>query len=91
MDCMRMGYTQPVGCELLRLWRSVRLGIRHKMLPCMLPWSLALTTETEPPCTQAIIDTAGISDVHIALLDPNPVVSGTGGKKAEMRRASRPI
>jgi len=30
-----------------------------------------------PPCTQAIID-AGISEVHIALLDPNPKVSGKG-------------
>jgi diaminohydroxyphosphoribosylaminopyrimidine deaminase/5-amino-6-(5-phosphoribosylamino)uracil reductase len=30
-----------------------------------------------PPCTEAIID-AGILEVHIALLDPNPVVSGRG-------------
>jgi diaminohydroxyphosphoribosylaminopyrimidine deaminase/5-amino-6-(5-phosphoribosylamino)uracil reductase len=30
-----------------------------------------------PPCTQAIIN-AGISEVHIALIDPNPLVSGRG-------------
>jgi diaminohydroxyphosphoribosylaminopyrimidine deaminase/5-amino-6-(5-phosphoribosylamino)uracil reductase len=33
-----------------------------------------------PPCTQAIIK-AGISEVHIALLDPNPSVSGRGVKE----------
>jgi len=30
-----------------------------------------------PPCTQAIIN-AGIGEVHIAMLDPNPVVFGRG-------------
>ena len=30
-----------------------------------------------PPCTQAIIR-GGISEVHIAVLDPNPLVSGQG-------------
>jgi len=32
-----------------------------------------------PPCTQAIID-AGISEIHVALVDPNPLVSGKGLK-----------
>jgi diaminohydroxyphosphoribosylaminopyrimidine deaminase/5-amino-6-(5-phosphoribosylamino)uracil reductase len=32
-----------------------------------------------PPCTEAIIE-AGISEVHIALIDPNPLVSGKGIK-----------
>ena len=30
-----------------------------------------------PPCTQAIIG-AGISEVHLAAIDPNPLVSGRG-------------
>jgi diaminohydroxyphosphoribosylaminopyrimidine deaminase/5-amino-6-(5-phosphoribosylamino)uracil reductase len=33
-----------------------------------------------PPCTEAIID-AGISKVHVAALDPNPLVSGKGVQK----------
>ncbi len=37
-----------------------------------------------PPCSTAIID-AGIAEVHIATLDPNPLVSGRG--KAEMEQA----
>ncbi|MFC1899065.1 bifunctional diaminohydroxyphosphoribosylaminopyrimidine deaminase/5-amino-6-(5-phosphoribosylamino)uracil reductase RibD [Chloroflexota bacterium] len=32
-----------------------------------------------PPCTQAIID-AGVSEVHLALLDANPLVAGKGNE-----------
>ncbi len=35
-----------------------------------------------PPCTQAII-AAGISKVHLAMLDPNPLVSGQGEDQLE--------
>lgn len=35
-----------------------------------------------PPCTQAII-TAGIAEVHFAMLDPNRVVSGRGKEELE--------
>jgi len=35
-----------------------------------------------PPCTQAII-TAGITEVHMAMLDPNPLVSGRGEEELE--------
>jgi diaminohydroxyphosphoribosylaminopyrimidine deaminase/5-amino-6-(5-phosphoribosylamino)uracil reductase len=33
-----------------------------------------------PPCTEAIIE-AGVSTVHYALDDPNPAVSGSGGRR----------
>jgi diaminohydroxyphosphoribosylaminopyrimidine deaminase / 5-amino-6-(5-phosphoribosylamino)uracil reductase len=33
-----------------------------------------------PPCTEAIIE-AGVSTVHYALEDPNPEVSGAGGRR----------
>jgi diaminohydroxyphosphoribosylaminopyrimidine deaminase/5-amino-6-(5-phosphoribosylamino)uracil reductase len=35
-----------------------------------------------PPCTDAIIE-AGIFEVHVATLDPNPVVAGKGIQKLE--------
>jgi len=35
-----------------------------------------------PPCTQAII-AAGISEVQLAMLDPNPLVSGQGEDELE--------
>ncbi len=37
---------------------------------------------TSPPCTEALID-AGVSKVVIAMLDPNPDVSGSGVEKLE--------
>jgi len=37
-----------------------------------------------PPCTQAIID-AGVAQVFMAMLDPNPLVNGKG--KAELEAA----
>lgn len=33
-----------------------------------------------PPCTKALIK-AGLKEIHIAMLDPNPLVSGQGKKK----------
>ena len=37
-----------------------------------------------PPCAEAIID-AGISEVHLAMLDPNPLVSGRGTAELEKK------
>lgn len=37
-----------------------------------------------PPCTKAIID-AGVAQVHVAAIDPNPIISGSGC--AELRSA----
>lgn len=35
-----------------------------------------------PPCASAIIK-AGVSEVHIAMIDPNPIVNGSGMKELE--------
>ena len=35
-----------------------------------------------PPCTSAIIE-AGVSEVHIAMIDANPIVNGSGRKELE--------
>ena len=41
-----------------------------------------------PPCTQALLQ-AGIAEVHIAVLDPNPLVDGKGA--AELEAAGRRV
>ncbi|MBM2825927.1 MAG: 5-amino-6-(5-phosphoribosylamino)uracil reductase [Dehalococcoidales bacterium] len=71
------GYTQPPGswhAEIMALKQAgekARGGVLYVTLePCS-------HSGRTPPCTQAII-AAGISEVHLAMLDPNPLVCGRG-------------
>ena len=77
------GCTQPPGsfhAEVLALEQAgekARGGVLYVTLePCC-------HYGRTPPCSQAII-AVGITEVHLAMLDPNPMVSGRG--KAELER-----
>jgi diaminohydroxyphosphoribosylaminopyrimidine deaminase/5-amino-6-(5-phosphoribosylamino)uracil reductase len=76
------GYTQPPGshhAEVLALKQAgeqARGGIMYVTLePCC-------HYGRTPPCIRSII-TAGITEVHLAMIDPNPLVSGRGKDKLE--------
>ena len=76
------GYTQPPGAchaEIVALEQAgekARGGVMYVTLePCC-------HYGRTPPCTQAII-AAGISELHLANLDANPLVSGKGKNKLE--------
>ncbi|MFB0559317.1 MAG: bifunctional diaminohydroxyphosphoribosylaminopyrimidine deaminase/5-amino-6-(5-phosphoribosylamino)uracil reductase RibD [Dehalococcoidales bacterium] len=76
------GYTQPPGswhAEVVALKQAgeeARGGVMYVTLePCC-------HHGRTPPCTQAII-AAGITEVHLAMLDPNPLVSGRGKDELE--------
>ena len=78
------GYTQPPGschAEIVALEQAgekARGGVMYvTMEPCC-------HYGRTPPCSQAII-AAGISELHLATLDANPLVSGSG--KNELERA----
>ncbi len=78
------GYTQPIGswhAEVVALKQAdekAREGTLYVTLePCC-------HYGRTPPCTQAII-AAGITEVHLSIVDPNPLVSGRG--KDELERA----
>ena len=81
-EVVGQGYTQPPGsphAEIVALKQAVeraRGGVMYVTLePCC-------HHGRTPPCTQAII-AAGITEVHLAMLDPNPRVSGRGRDELE--------
>ncbi len=76
------GYTQPVGSEhaeivaLQQAGEQARGGVMYVTLePCC-------HYGRTPPCSQSII-AAGIAEVRLAMLDPNPLVSGRGKKELD--------
>ncbi len=75
-----MGYTQPAGgahAEIMALCQAGEAARKATMYVTLEPCCHYGRT---PPCTRAIIE-AGISEVHIAMLDPNPLMSGQGVKQ----------
>ncbi|MEW6033296.1 MAG: bifunctional diaminohydroxyphosphoribosylaminopyrimidine deaminase/5-amino-6-(5-phosphoribosylamino)uracil reductase RibD [Chloroflexota bacterium] len=72
-----MGHTQPPGA-----WHAEVMAL-HQAGPKAYGATMYVTLEPcchygrTPPCVEAVIS-AGIEEVHIAVMDPNPVVSGKG-------------
>jgi diaminohydroxyphosphoribosylaminopyrimidine deaminase/5-amino-6-(5-phosphoribosylamino)uracil reductase len=78
------GYTQPPGshhAEVLALKQAGEAARGSVMYVTMEPCAHYGRT---PPCTEAIIS-AGIKRVHMAMLDPNPIVSGRGKDQLEQK------
>lgn len=76
-EVIGQGYTQPPGsghAEVMALNQAGERARGAMMYVTLEPCSHYGRT---PPCTQAIID-AGITEVKIAMIDPNPLVSGRG-------------
>ena len=76
------GYTQPPGsghAEVLALRQAGEQARGSVMYVTLEPCCHYGQT---PPCSQAII-AAGISEVHLATLDANPLVSGRGRDELE--------
>ena len=78
------GHTQPAGgwhAEVMALKQAGEAARGATMYVSLEPCCHYGRT---PPCSQAII-AAGIAEVHLAAIDPNPLVSGRG--KAELEAA----
>ena len=81
-EVVGQGYTQSPGsphAEVVALKQAGELARGSVMYVTLEPCCYLGRT---PPCTQAVI-TAGITEVHLAMLDPNPLVSGRGKEELE--------
>lgn len=74
-----MGYTQPAGLNHAEIMALRQAGEKANGATMYVTLEPCCYFGRTPPCTKAIIK-AGISEVHIAMLDPNPLVSGNGLK-----------
>ena len=72
-----MGYTQPVGGHHAELMALKQAGESARGSALYVTLEPCCHFGRTPPCTRAIIE-AGVTDVHIALVDPNPLVCGAG-------------
>lgn len=71
------GYTQPPGSAHAEVAALRQAGEKSRGATMYVTLEPCCHFGRTPPCTQAIIE-EGIAEVHIATLDPNPLVSGRG-------------
>lgn len=79
---MGLGYTQPPGSAHAEIMALRQAGEKARGATMYISLEPCCYFGHTPPCTRAIIE-AGISEVHIAMLDPNPLVSGRGLEELE--------
>jgi len=72
-----LGYTQMPGSKHAEIVALEQAGSRAKGATMFVTLEPCCHYGRTPPCTEAIIQ-AGISEVHAAMIDPNPLVNGKG-------------
>ena len=76
------GYTRPAGSHHAEIMAIEQAGKNAKGGVLYVTLEPCCHYGRTPPCTEAII-AAGITEVHIATVDANPIVLGKAGVKLE--------
>lgn len=77
-----LGYTQPPGSWHAEIVALSQAGEKARGSVIYVTLEPCCHYGRTPPCTKAII-AAGITEVYLAMLDPNPLVSGRGKEELE--------
>ncbi len=78
------GYTQPPGSSHAEVVALQQAGEQARGSVMYVTLEPCCHYSRTPPCTQEII-AAGIAEVHLAMLDPNPLVSVRGKDELEKK------
>jgi diaminohydroxyphosphoribosylaminopyrimidine deaminase/5-amino-6-(5-phosphoribosylamino)uracil reductase len=78
------GFTQPPGGRHAEIVALEQAGDNARGATLYVTMEPCCHQGRTPPCTKSLI-AAGIKDVHIAMIDPNPAVAGKG--RAELEEA----
>lgn len=81
-EVVGQGYTQPPGSAHAEIMALNQAGDRARGAVMYVTLEPCDHQGRTPPCTNAIIR-SGISEVHMAIIDPNPIVSGRGEQRLE--------
>lgn len=81
-EIVGQGYTQPPGSDHAEIVALKQAGKLAKGATLYVTLEPCCHFGRTPPCTCSII-AAGIAEVHFAMLDPNPLVSGKGAEELE--------
>ena len=79
------GFTQPPGAHHAEIVAIEQAGEHARGSTLYVTLEPCCHFGRTPPCTRAVI-AAGISQVHMAMIDPNPAVAGKG--RSELEKAS---
>jgi len=81
-EVVGQGYTQPPGSAHAEIMALKQAGEKARGATMYVTLEPCCHFGRTPPCTRAII-AAGITEVHYAMLDPNPLVAGRGVDELE--------
>jgi diaminohydroxyphosphoribosylaminopyrimidine deaminase/5-amino-6-(5-phosphoribosylamino)uracil reductase len=81
-EIIGQGYTQPPGSSHAEIMALEQAGDAARGAVLYVTLEPCCHYGRTPPCTKSIIE-AGISEVHMAILDPNPLVNGKGRVELE--------
>ena len=80
-EVVGQGYTQPPGGQHAEIVALEQAGEAARGSTLYVTLEPCAHTGRTPPCSRTLIE-AGVVQVHMAMIDPNPLVSGKG--KAEL-------